>query len=61
MTNEEFQRTVLEELRKLNGKVDNLEKGQEDIKRDQKYMWEDIKKIDNRLEKQEIKLKKVAP
>ena len=92
MTNEEFQKIVLEEFQKLNekvgnldGKVDNLEQGQKslqddvsglkegqknlegevkgikkvlrEIKRDQKFMWGDIKRIDNRLAKQEGQIK----
>ena len=35
MTNEEFQKIVLEELRKLNGKVDNLEQGQTRLEQSQ--------------------------
>jgi len=103
MTNEEFQKLVLEKLGGIEGRIDTLEgrlgnleegqiklegrlnnleegqiklegrlnnleegqrkleKGQEDIKRELRYIWDDIKRIDNRLEKQEIKLKKVSP
>lgn len=64
MTNEEFQKIVLEEFQKLNekvgnldGKVDNLEQGQKEIKQELNFMWDDIKRIDNRLAKQEGQIK----
>ena len=36
MTNEEFQKIVLEKLGQLDEKVDNLEQGQQEIKKDLK-------------------------
>jgi len=52
----------------MEGRLGSLEEGQNEMKKDineikleQRFMWEDIKKIDNRLERQEIKLRKVAP
>lgn len=70
MTNEEFQRIVLEQLQTLNTSVSdlkegqislekgmtklearqaNVEKGQESILTQLRYVWEDIKRIDDRL------------
>ncbi len=40
MTNEEFQKIVLEKLGNLEDKVGNLEKGQEEIKKDIKAIIE---------------------
>lgn len=88
MTNEEFQRIVLRELKGLKKDVGGLEKGQQnleegqrnlekrqgnledgqkrlekgqrEIKRELSFIWDDIKKIDNRLEEQEIEIKKVS-
>ncbi len=74
MTNEEFQRIVLEKLENLEtgqgrleerqGRLDErqgrLEKEIKEIRREQKFMWEDIKKIDSRLDKQEEKIKAIA-
>ncbi|SHJ99584.1 hypothetical protein [Paramaledivibacter caminithermalis] len=38
---------------KLEKSVANLEKGQQEIKKEISFMWEDIKRLDNRLTKQE--------
>lgn len=49
MENEKFQEAVLQQLQILINGQRNLEKGQQDIKNQLKYMWEDIRKLDNRL------------
>jgi hypothetical protein len=46
---EKFQEAVLQQLQILINGQRNLEKGQQDIKNQLKYMWEDIRKLDNRL------------
>lgn len=72
--NEEFQKIVLEQFGQINGRLDKmdtrlttLEKGQKKlqqdvtlIKRDVKGVWEDIIRLDKRVEKQkeEIELLK---
>jgi len=67
MDNEQFQRLVLEQLKILMDGQKSLEKGQEslvkgqaalekgqiEIKNELKFIWDDIKKIDNRLSAQE--------
>ena len=88
MTNEEFQRIVLEELSglregqrsleegqskleegqtrlelrqgKLESRQNSMEKDIKEIKNVQKFMWEDIKKLDNRLGKQEEKVRRLC-
>lgn len=47
MTNEEFQRTVLEEFRKLNEKVDSLEKGKGKLETDVDSLKEGQKKLES--------------
>lgn len=69
MTNEEFMRIVLDKLSNLEeGQTSleqnfvKLEEGQEEIKKELKYIWDDIKRIDQRLSQQEneiIYLKRV--
>ena len=75
MTNEEFQKIVLQELKtlkegqqkleegqqKLEEGQQKLEEGQKEIRKELNFVWEDIKRIDNRLEKQEVKIRKVLP
>lgn len=61
MTNEEFQKLVLEKLTSLENGQTELRMGQEEIKRELKFVWEDIKRLDNRLERQEIKVKNILP
>ena len=63
MTNEEFQKTVLEQLRKLNEKVDNLDNGQnlltrkvDDLENGQKVL---TKKVANLENGQNLLIKKV--
>jgi predicted nuclease with TOPRIM domain len=67
MENEKFQELVLQQLKILTDgqhrlesrltsvedRIISLEKGQQEIKSELKYIWEDIKKIDARLTKQE--------
>ena len=45
MTNEEFQKTVLEQLRKLNEKVGNLEQGQMKLEQGQEEIRKDLKAV----------------
>lgn len=80
MTNEEFQRIVLEEFKGikedigaikedveglkedvggLKKDVEGLKKGQREIRRELGFVWDGIKKIDNRLEEQKVKISKV--
>ena len=68
MTNEEFQKIVLEKLEKLEWDVGSLkdgqiklEDGQREIRKELNYVWDDIKRIDSRLEKQETKIIKISP
>lgn len=68
MTNEEFQKIVLEKLEKLEWDVGSLkdgqiklEDGQREIRKELNYVWDDIKRIDSRLEKQETKIRKISP
>ena len=68
MTNEEFQKKVLEKLEKLEWDVGSLkdgqiklEDGQREIRKELNYVWDDIKRIDSRLEKQETKIRKISP
>ena len=82
MTNEEFQRIVLQELRglkegqskleegqsKLEARQSKLEEGQRsmaedirEIKHNQSFIWDDIKRLDKRLETQNNKIKRIAP
>ena len=68
MTNEEFQNIVLEKLEKLEGDVGSLkdgqiklEDGQREIRKELNYVWDDIKRIESRLEKQETKIRKISP
>ena len=68
MTNEEFQKIVLEKLEKLEWDVGSLkdgqiklEDGQREIRKELNYVWDDIKRIESRLEKQETKIRKISP
>ena len=68
MTNDEFQKIVLEKLEKLEWDVGSLkdgqiklEDGQREIRKELNYVWDDIKRIDSRLEKQETKIRKISP
>lgn len=61
MTNEEFQKIVLEELRKLNGKVDNLEQGQAKLEQSQTKLeqgQEKLKQGQNNLEQGQEDIRK---
>ena len=49
MENEKFQEAVLQQLQILINGQRKIEEGQQDIKNQLKYMWEDIRKLDNRL------------
>lgn len=60
MDNEQFQSIVLEQLKTLTDGQKMLEQGQKEIRQDVReikneleYIWDDIKKIDNRLSTQE--------
>lgn len=44
-----------EELKPINKKLDNLEKGQKEIKKELREVWQDIQKLDKRLTVQERK------
>lgn len=48
-----FKELVLQQLRILTEGQAKLEAGQKAIRNELKYVWEDIKKIDNRLSAQE--------
>ena len=68
MTNDEFQKIVLEKLEKLEWDVGSLkdgqiklEDGQREIRKEINYVWDDIKRIESRLEKQETKIRKISP
>ncbi len=75
MTNEEFQRIVLEKLSNLESDVGglktdvgslksdlgSLKEGQKGIRKELRFVWDDLKRIDRRLEKQESKIKQVLP
>lgn len=59
MTNEEFQRIVLEELKNLNGKVDGLEQGQGNLEQGQMKLEERQKNLEQgqmRLEERQRNL-----
>lgn len=61
------QQQLVERVGELEKRQENLEiglrdlgKGQREIKKELGFVWDDIKKIDNRLEEQEIKISKVV-
>jgi hypothetical protein len=49
MDTKEFQELVLQQLQNLTIGQRNLEKGQQDIKNQLKYIGDDIRRLDNRL------------
>ena len=58
---EEGQQKLEEGQQKLEEGQQKLEEGQKEIRKELNFVWEDIKRIDNRLEKQEVKIRKVLP
>ena len=55
------QRKLEDGQRKLEDGQRKLEDGQREIRKELNYVWDDIKRIESRLEKQEIKIRKIAP
>ncbi|WP_207207934.1 hypothetical protein [Xylanivirga thermophila] len=45
----------------LKSDLGSLKEGQKGIRKELRFVWDDLKRIDRRLEKQESKIKQVLP
>jgi len=53
MTEKEMLALLLEKVTGMEGDIKDLKQGQQDIRKELRYIWDDIKKLDERLTGQE--------